>query len=70
MENSIQIKIDKSQGGKSIVSARELHAQLQVKTQFKDWFPRMCEYGFVENQDYVEVSLKNEQNPPRWQTVN
>lgn len=55
MEQSIQIKIEKSQGGKSVVSARELHSQLQVKTQFKDWFPRMCEYGFVENQDYCSI---------------
>ena len=28
------------------VSARELHERLHIKTAFKDWFPRMCEYGF------------------------
>lgn len=34
------------------VSARELHKFLNVKTAFKDWFPRMCEYGFEENKDF------------------
>ncbi len=34
------------------VSARELHNFLEVKTQFKDWFPRMCEYGFSEGTDF------------------
>ena len=35
-----------------VVSARELHELLEVKTAYKDWFPRMCEYGFTEGQDY------------------
>ena len=34
------------------VSARELHEFLEVRTQFKDWFPRLCEYGFIENIDF------------------
>ena len=34
------------------LSARELHAFLEVKTHFKDWFPRMCEYGFEEEKDF------------------
>lgn len=34
------------------VSARELHAFLEVGTAFKDWFPRMCEYGFLEGTDF------------------
>lgn len=34
------------------VSARDLHEFLEVKTAYKDWFPRMCEYGFVEGQDF------------------
>lgn len=34
------------------VSARELHEKLNIKTAFKDWFPRMCEYGFVEGMDF------------------
>lgn len=34
------------------VSARELHEFLNVKTAYKDWFPRMCEYGFSEETDF------------------
>lgn len=45
------IKVDYS-GDKPAVSARELHEFLEVKTAYKDWFPRMCEYGFTEGQDF------------------
>lgn len=41
------------------VSARELHDFLNVGTRYNDWFPRMCEYGFAEGQDFN--LLKNEQ---------
>ena len=34
------------------VSARDLHEFLEVKTAYKDWFPRMCEYGFNEGVDF------------------
>lgn len=34
------------------VSGRELHEALEVKTAYKDWFPRMCEYGFTESEDF------------------
>lgn len=34
------------------VSARDLHEGLEVGTKFATWFPRMAEYGFVENVDY------------------
>ena len=34
------------------VSGRELHKLLDVKTAYKDWFPRMCEYGFAEGTDF------------------
>lgn len=26
--------------------------KLNIKTAFKDWFPRMCEYGFDEGKDF------------------
>lgn len=45
------IKVDYS-GEKPTVSARELHEFLEVGTRFNDWFPRMCEYGFAEGQDF------------------
>ncbi len=34
------------------VSARDLYEKLEVKTAFKDWFPRMCEYGFTAGKDF------------------
>lgn len=34
------------------VLARDLHNFLKVKTAFKDWFPRMCEYGFSKGTDF------------------
>lgn len=37
------------------VSARELHEFLEVGTRFNDWFPRMCEYGFSEGQDFYSI---------------
>lgn len=52
------IKVDYSTD-RPTVSARELHEFLEVKTAYKDWFPRMCEYGFTERIDFNP--LKNEQ---------
>ena len=56
------IKISTDAAGRIAVSGRELHEFLGVETRYNDWFNRMVEYGFVENQDF-EVLLKNEQNP-------
>ena len=44
------------------VSARELHEFLEVKTAYKDWFPRMCEYGFTEKQDFNPLNFERVQN--------
>ena len=52
------IKIEINEDGEQLVSARELHKFLEVKTKFKDWFPRMCEYGFIENKDYIAMAQK------------
>lgn len=49
MNNLIPVNYD---GEKQTVSARLLHEFLDVATHFKDWFPRMCEYGFTENIDF------------------
>lgn len=34
------------------VSARDLHAGLEIGTKFATWFPRIAEYGFTENVDF------------------
>ena len=38
--------------GVSAVMGRDLHKFLEVKTLYKDWMPRMIEYGFVAGQDF------------------
>lgn len=38
--------------GEKVVLGRELHERLKIKTPYKDWFPRMVEYGFVDGTDY------------------
>ena len=43
------------------VSARELHEQLHIGTAFKDWFPRMCEYGFAEGADFNMLKIERVQ---------
>ena len=34
------------------VLGRDLYRALEIGTAYKDWFPRMCEYGFVEGKDF------------------
>lgn len=41
------------------VSARDLHEFLEVETRYNDWFPRMCEYGFTEGQDFCSFLSKS-----------
>ena len=43
------------------VSARELHEKLNIGTAFKDWFPRMCEYGFTEEVDFNVLKIERVQ---------
>ena len=43
------------------LSARELHEFLEVKTEYKDWFPRMCQYGFEEGIDFNPLNFEQVQ---------
>ena len=52
------IKVTKDGNGNSVVSGRDLHEFLEVKTPYKDWFPRMVEYGFAENVDFISLAQK------------
>lgn len=52
------IKVTQNEKGEQLVSGRELHEFLGVKTRYNDWFLRMCEYGFVENTDYITITQK------------
>lgn len=52
------IKIEEK-NGEQLVSARELHQFLEVKTRFDIWFNRMIEYGFLENIDFIAYVQKS-----------
>ena len=49
MNELIKISYDSD---RPTVSGRDLHNFLEVKTSYKDWFPRMCDYGFKEGLDF------------------
>ncbi len=59
------IKIEINENNEQLVSAKELHEFLEVKSKFADWIKNRIEkYGFEENQDFVTVS-KNLENGGR-----
>lgn len=39
------------------ISARDLHERLEIKTAYKDWFPRMLKYGFAEGVDFSVTDI-------------
>ena len=49
MNELININYDTEQ---PTVSGRELHEALGINTPYTQWFGRMAEYGFTENEDY------------------
>lgn len=61
MNQLITVNLNDNQ--EPVVSGRQLHEALGVKTKYADWFNRMIEYGFTENQDFL--LLKNEQQTGR-----
>lgn len=62
MENSmVQINVDFSDS-KPTVSGRELHEALGIETPYRIWFPRMCEYGFTDGEEYTPYIFVHPQN--------
>lgn len=57
MNEIIKIEV---KDGQQLVSGRELHKFLEIKTPYTQWFERMVEYEFVENTDFIPVSQKSE----------
>ena len=47
------INITLNDNHEPVVSGRQLHEALGVKTPYSMWFDRMVEYGFTENQDFL-----------------
>lgn len=56
MNELINVTLNDNQ--EPVVSGRQLHEALEVKTRYNDWFNRMTEYGFIENQDYRAITQK------------
>lgn len=54
--NLIPVNVNKSD--EQYVNGRDLHMFLEINTPYSKWFNRMCEYGFVENVDYITVDKK------------
>lgn len=52
------ITITTNENDEQLVSGRELHKFLEVKTRYSIWFDRMSEYGFTEDVDYIAVVQK------------
>lgn len=52
------ISITTNDNDEQLVSGRELHEFLGVKTRYSIWFDRMSEYGFTEDIDYTAVVQK------------
>lgn len=53
------IKINYENADRPTVLGRDLHEVLEIKTAYKDWFPRMCEYGFIEGEDFCSILSKS-----------
>ncbi|MHB9761471.1 phage antirepressor KilAC domain-containing protein [Streptococcus suis] len=47
------INVNLNDNHEPVVSGRQLHEALGVKTPYSMWFDRMVEYGFTENQDFL-----------------
>jgi phage anti-repressor protein len=62
MNELIQIDYE---GERPTIMGRELHVFLEVETPYHKWFPRMCEYGFAENRDYILVEQICPTNNPK-----
>lgn len=56
--NNQLVPVQENENGEVVVSGRMLHKALEVKTQYKDWFPRMTEYGFVEGEDFNPLKIE------------
>lgn len=64
------VKIQTNDLGEQLVSARDLHEKLEVKSNFITWIKRRIKkYGFVENIDFILVFQKRKTNNPKNPTI-
>lgn len=52
------INITLNENHEPVVSARNLHKGLEVKSKYNDWLKRMLDYGFSEGIDYIAITQK------------
>ena len=52
------INITLNENHEPVVSARDLHRGLEVKSKYNDWLKRMLDYGFSEGIDFVAITQK------------
>ena len=52
------ISITLNENHEPVVSARDLHKGLEVKSKYNDWLKRMLDYGFAEGTDFVAIAQK------------
>ena len=64
MESEL-LRIDYTNVDRPTVLGRDLHEALEVQTAYKDWFPRMCEYGFEEGKDFSSILSKSTGGRPQ-----
>ena len=64
MKNEL-LRIDYINVDRPTVLGRDLHEALEVQTAYKDWFPRMCEYGFEEGKDFSSILSKSTGGRPQ-----
>lgn len=65
MNELIKVVYDNDQ---PTVSGRDLHEFLEVKTAYKDWFPRMVEYGFTDGVDFCSILSESTGRPPGYRS--
>lgn len=63
MNNLINVTLNENQ--EPVVSGRQLHQVLGVKTPYDKWFPRMAEYGFTDGEDFSTFLSKSTGGRPR-----
>ncbi len=52
------ITTTQNESGEIIISGRELHEFLEIKSRYNDWFERMSEYGFENEVDFIAITQK------------
>lgn len=52
------IPTHENDNGNILVSGRDLHEFLEIGSEYRKWFGRMAEYGFIENVDFIRVTQK------------